>query len=300
MNESVNNSGSISALRWATPEFSGKNLKYGTFCSSAAQAEVSYHIFTPDTYDTKQEQHFPVMYWLHGTGGGETGERIEWLSNYFYNAISAAKIPPMIVVFPYGMRDSMWLDSSDGAIPMETVVVKELVQHIDANYRTIASREGRLIEGFSMGGYGSARLGFKFHGIFGAISILGAGPVQEKLIETPRATPEEREALLEYIYGGDMEYFVAVSPRKMAEKNSADLQKNNIIIRLVVGDIDETYKDNREFHEHLTQLDIPHDFTVLPGVEHDSLKYYCAMGENNLKFYSIVFGEGMQRSQLYL
>lgn len=289
-----------STLTWVKGPFNGTRVQYRTFYSSAAQAEVSYHIYTPELYDTDEERNYPVLYWLHGTGGGETGTAIAWLSDYFNNAINSGKIPPIIVIFPYGMMNSMWVDSYDGSIPMETVIVKELVPHIDETYRTITSPEGRLIEGFSMGGYGSARLGFKYHDVFGAISILGAGPVQERLIETPRATPEEREALLENIYGGDMEYFVAVSPRKMAEKNAADLQKNNIIIRLVVGDIDETYKHNHEFHEYLTQLDIPHDFTVLPGVEHDSLKYYCAMGENNLKFYSTVFGEGMLRSQLYL
>ena len=59
---------------------------------------------------------------------------------------------------------------------METIILKELVPHIDETYRTLASRQGRLIEGFSMGGYGAARLAFKHHEIFGAASILARGP----------------------------------------------------------------------------------------------------------------------------
>lgn len=141
-----------------------------------------------------------------------------------------------------------------------------------------------------MGGYGSARLGFKFHEIFGALSMLGAGPVQEKLVETPLVTPEEREELLKRIYGGEMDYFIEVSPRKLAEENVAAL-RHNAIIRIVVGDMDKTYKHNCGFHEYLKQLEIPHNFMVLPDIEHDSLKYYQAMGEDNWDFYNLVFRE---------
>jgi len=41
----------------------------------------------------------------------------------------------------------------------QTVVIRELIPPIDATFRTIASRDARLIEGFSAGGYGAARLG---------------------------------------------------------------------------------------------------------------------------------------------
>jgi len=272
---------------WVTEAVDAPRVQQSTFESEAAQSMVSYHIYLPELYDTEPDRKFPVLYWLHGGGGGLGG--IGTLSNYFDGAISEGKIPPILVVFPYGMDLSMWVDSEDGKVPMETVVVKELVPHIDATYRTMASREGRLIEGFSMGGYGAARLGFKYHDIFGAVSMMGSGPLQTELVETPRMTPEMREALLQDVYGGDMEYFVAVSPRKMAEENAADLQKKNTIIRLVIGDIDETYKDNREFHEHLEQLQIPHEFIVMANVAHNPLQSMDFLGEKNWEFYRFVF-----------
>jgi endo-1,4-beta-xylanase len=64
----------------------------------------------------------------------------------------------------------MYVDWKDGSAPMETIIVKELVPHIDATYRTIATREGRLLDGYSMGGYGAARLGFKYHDLFLAVA----------------------------------------------------------------------------------------------------------------------------------
>ena len=50
--------------------------------------------------------------------------------------------------------------------------MKDLIPHIDATYRTIADRGSRWVEGFSMGGFGAAHLGFKYPEIFGAVSIM--------------------------------------------------------------------------------------------------------------------------------
>jgi enterochelin esterase-like enzyme len=275
-------------LSWVTPAVNVSLVWQSTFKSEVVRSKVSYHIYIPELYEAEPERKFPVLYWLHGGGSGLDGNKIKTLSSHFDEAISAEKIPPMLVVFPHGMQLSMWVDSKDGKIPMETVVVKELVPYIDATYHTIASREGRLIEGFSMGGYGAARLGFKYHDIFGAVSMLGSGPLQPELIKTPRMAPEQREALLQDVYGDDMEYFVAVSPRKMAEENAGVLQKNNTIIRIVIGDMDETYKDNQEFHEYLNRLNIPHDFVILQNIPHNPPMYLDALGDDNWEFYRSV------------
>jgi len=56
----------------------------------------------------------------------------------------------------------MYCDSRDGKYPLETVIVSDLIPHVDAACRTIAAREGRGLDGFSMGGFGAAHLGFKY------------------------------------------------------------------------------------------------------------------------------------------
>jgi hypothetical protein len=85
------------------------------------------------------------------------------LAAYFDPAIRAGKVPPMLIVFPNGLPNGMWCDSKDGRTLMETMLVKELIPHIDVTFRTPAARDGRIIEGFSVGGYGAARLGRKYH-----------------------------------------------------------------------------------------------------------------------------------------
>jgi len=284
------------ALGWVTPVSDGTNIEHRVFCSGAAQTEVSYHIYIPEVYYTEPDRQFPVMYWLHGGGPGPGIYGIPFLSDYFNNAIDEGLIPPMLIVFPNSpVRPagnfkviSMWVDSHDKKSPVETMLIKELVPHIDATYRTIASGEGRALDGFSMGGYGAARLGFKYNDIFSAISILGAGPMQPMLLETPRMTDQAREALLRVIYGGSQDYFVAVSPKKMAEENVSDL-KENMFIRIAVGDLDETYNDNMKFHEYLTQLGIPHEFITGDGVTHNLPQLLNFLGEDNWEFYRKVF-----------
>lgn len=281
----------IIELNWKTPDFSVNRVQYLTFYSEIAKSEVSYHIYTPEIYDIEKKIHLPVLYWLHGTGCGETGRDIEWLSNYFNSAIIKGKIPPIIVVFPYGMIKSMWINSKDGTVPMETVMVKELVPHIDQTFQTISSHKGRLVEGFSMGGYGAARLGFKFFNTFGATSFIGGGPFQEELTDknSPRANICEIEEVMQKVYGNDVEYFKVQSPYKIAKQNAKSIRAKTTV-RQIVGENDEVLKNNLNFHKHLMRLEIPQEFKLLPGVSHNVMQYFNALGEDNWKFYNLVFG----------
>jgi len=270
-------------VAWVTTAVRAPRVQFRTFDSAAANTKVSYHIYTPEVYDTETGRRFPVLCWLHGTGGGLPG--IAPLAQHFDAAIRAGKTPPMLVVFPNGLPESMWCDSKDGNVPMETVVVKELVPHIDAMFRTIASREGRLIEGFSMGGYGAARLGFKHPELFGAVSMFGAGPLDWDF-KGPRAAakPEERERIFKAVWGSDIEYYRAQAPWLLAEKN-AEAVRGKIRIRIVIGERDPTLAGNRKLSEHLQKLGITHTFTVLPGVAHNPMALLNALGETNWNFY---------------
>ncbi len=275
-------------LPWVTPAVAAPRLQHLTFESAAARTRISFHVYTPELYDTAPAQRFPVLYWLHGSGGGLAGVRP--LTAYFDSAIRAGKVPPLLVVFPNGMASSMWCDSQDGRVPMETVLVKELVPHIDSTFRTIAAREGRLLEGFSMGGYGAARLGFKYHALFGTVSILAGGPL-DLSFKGPRATanPGERARILQTVYGNDLACFQAQSPWRLAEQHAAAV-RDRTRVRLVVGDRDNTLALNRDFAAQLTQLKIPHTFTVLPGVDHNTMAVLAALGTANWDFYRTSFG----------
>ena len=274
-------------LAWKTRVIEAPRVSFHTFESAAAKATVSYHLFAPPAYDLEPQRQFPVVYWLHGSRGGLPG--VPQVAARFNAAIEAGKVPPCLVVFVNGLAEGMYVDWKDGSAPVETVIVNDLVPHIDASYRTIATREGRLLDGYSMGGYGAARLGFKYPELFRAVSIMGGGPLQENLLDAPRAGRRRAEEVLERVYGGDPEYFRIVSPRALAERHADAIRKGSLV-RVVCGDRDETFANNRDFHEHLERLGIPHTWTVLPGVDHDPRGSLEALGDSNWDFYRQAFG----------
>jgi enterochelin esterase-like enzyme len=269
------------APQWVTPSVDAPRVQQRTLASRAAGTRVSYFVYTPPVYDAEKSRRFPVLYWLHGTGGGLRG--VGPIANVFDSAIRRGQIPPLLVVFPNGLQTSMWVDSKDGRAPVETIVAREVIPDVDAAFRTIATREGRIVEGFSMGGYGAARLGFKFPDLFATVSVLAGGPLQREFRETPRAGPQERGLILNTVYGGDHAYFTAQSPWMLAEKHAAALRDSRI--RVVVGDQDTMLANTRAFDQRLTQLGIRHEFHVVPGAEHQPMALLRGIGEDFWRFY---------------
>jgi polyhydroxybutyrate depolymerase len=86
-----------------------------------------------------------------------------------------------------------------------------------------------------------------------------------------------------------------VSPRTLAEQNADTITKGSLV-RMVIGNKDETFENNRLFHEHLDALKIPHTWTVLPGVAHDPMGVLRAMGDDNWAFYRAAFGQAAASS----
>lgn len=278
LNEDVGNEGP-SPLPWVTPAVQAVNVEHFLFPSDAAGAQVSAHIYLPDAYAALPEKRFPVLVWLHGSGGETTG--IPPLANLFHQAIASGRIAPLIVLFPNGLPNGMWVNSADGRQPVETMVMQELIPFVDANYRSMGTAEGRLLEGFSMGGYGAARLGFLYPERFAGISMLGAGPLQlDFLAEGPRANQRQREQVLTQVYGGSLDYFKAVSPWRLAESAASLVPPGpGIPIRIVIGEDDELLELNRRFRDHLRMLEIPHEYVEVPGVAHAPLRLLQVMGD---------------------
>jgi endo-1,4-beta-xylanase len=271
----------IRPAHWLDPDKSEPaGTHYKSFSSKRAASEVSYLIYLPPDYETSATRRYPVMYWLHGLNGGQS-------AGAFYirqldTAIRDGKIPPLIAVLVNGMRDSFYCDSADGKWPVESVIVKELIPEVDKNYRTLAKRESRGIEGFSMGSYGSAHLGFKYPELFGTVGInSGALLRPEGIVNAKFGNPP----LFQKMFGGEMAKVLAEDPFELAKKN-ADAIRGKTAIRIAVGGNDSLKVRNQAMHDLLTELKIDHEWEVIPDVAHEGPKFYQVQGAKAFGFYS--------------
>ncbi|MFM8905688.1 MAG: alpha/beta hydrolase family esterase, partial [Verrucomicrobiota bacterium] len=106
----------------------------------------------------------------------------------------------------------------------------------------------------------------------------------------PRASRIQASDLLKRAFGGDQANFRAASPRVIAERNARTIAQGTLV-RMVIGDKDETFGNNEDFHRHLESLRIPHTWTVIPGVGHDPDRVFNALGDDSWEFYRKAFAD---------
>jgi S-formylglutathione hydrolase FrmB len=141
-----------------TPE-----LKTIEFTSPAVGRTMKYFILLPSDYD-KSTKRYPVLYLLHGLTQNYT---VWGLQNGapFYSGL----YDDLIVVMPDGGNSWYvnWAVSEAGQKnAWDDYIVRDVIGHVDWNFRTIPRREGRAIAGLSMGGYGSLMLGLRHPELF--------------------------------------------------------------------------------------------------------------------------------------
>jgi S-formylglutathione hydrolase FrmB len=138
---------------------------------SAALGGVAVHVavLLPVGYDAHGRTRYPVLYLLHGHGGSYR----DWLD---HGADAVVGDAPLITVMPEGGYDGWYTDwfgspltsPSDIAPGWETFHIDELMPWIDAHYPTVGNRQGRMIAGLSMGGYGAMSYAARHPELFGA------------------------------------------------------------------------------------------------------------------------------------
>ena len=257
--ETVNDPTVVMDLKWEIGSWTDL-WQIAQFKSAAVDSDVSYYIYLPPGYRSGAK-HYPVVYWLHGAYGRPYSatpvvKRLD-------EAIRTGLAPEMIVVScidPTGL--SMWTSSKDGRLPMETLIIEELIPHIDATWRTVANRQGRAIEGFSMGGYGAAYLGVRYSDQFSSVSILAGA------LHTPQTLNERRRAIFDNVFSGNSEYATQRSPWTVIKAN-ADKIRGKSKMRIFVGADDGLLGWNRNFHAQMDLLGIDHQWGIVPDSPHD-------------------------------
>ena len=152
-------------------------------------------VYTPAGYERGKGK-YPVLYLLHGMGGDEeawvaTGRVVEIMDNL----IASGKAEPMIVVMTNGCtkhvaapgysEEGMFRPYMSGSMDGTfEAMFKDVVEWVDATYRTIAKPEKRAIAGLSMGGFHAMQISklypdlFDYVGLFSAAIFRGESGVE--------------------------------------------------------------------------------------------------------------------------
>ena len=148
-----------------------------TFLSQVLGIERSFNIYLPEGYNDGEEK-YPVIYLFRG-------HEDEWkdrgnIKELVDNAITEGGIGKMIIVlpgltfgenfvgFPVNLTNPGQPKEHDdiGSGKFEDYIIKDLIPYVDSNFKTIADRSARALDGFSSGAYSSLFLALRHPELF--------------------------------------------------------------------------------------------------------------------------------------
>ncbi len=167
----------ISAMLLSATILFGQYKIDTSFYSAALDQVKMVDIYFPPGYDENPSWDFPVIYYLHGWGGNQNA--MNTMISFLNQMINDSIIEPVIMVgadnSPAPLGGSVYVNSVLWG-DYEDYNVNDLVQWIDASFRTIPDKHARGLLGQSMGGYGAFRYGILHHDIYNVIAS-HAGPL---------------------------------------------------------------------------------------------------------------------------
>ena len=214
---------------------------------------------------------FPVLYLLHGLSDDHTA----WTRRS--NIDLYVQDLPLIVVMPNGERS--WYSNME-AIPTEaheTFITQDLIHFVDNTFNTIVGREGRVIAGLSMGGYGAFKLALKYPDLFlAAASFSGAVDVSRRM-DSELSWKGEFPTLLGRYLAQDNNDIIKL----LQQSDRGDMPS----LWMCCGDQDDLIEDNRRVHNLMNSLGIQHFYREDQGFAH-SWNYWDIAIKDALKFFS--------------
>jgi len=244
------------------------DVQYSSFHSDALGRDVAYAIQLPPSYQKDTTKRYPVLYFLHGMFGNEREFERRGVAAEVDKLRADGTIGDLVVVSPAG-ENSFYLNSK-GGVRYEDAIVKDLIPYIEKTYRVTPGRNGRAIQGISMGGFGALSIAFKYPDMFSSVSTHCAA----LFVSLPKPTGDDRRSqfmakLVGNIFGDppDDDFFQASNPIKLATANAAAIKKSGLKIYFDCGDQDRYgfQQTNKVLDEQLTQAGVAHEFHLFPG-----------------------------------
>lgn len=194
---------------------------------------------------------YPVLFLLHGYSGAYNN----WIKK-MPDLPLLAKQHEMIIVCPDGGYSSWYINApEDSSNRFETFISKELVDFVDRNYRTIPNKQGRAIDGLSMGGHGALSLAMNHQETFGAAGSM-SGAVDLRAIFSKYGI---RKNIGDSINGGEIINHYSVM------KITDTFSNKNMPLIIDCGIKDQFISHNRDLHLKLLSRNLDHTYIEREG-----------------------------------
>jgi len=227
-----------------------ESLRFLNFRGEALECRGDVLLFSPPGIESLDR--VPLLLLLHGVYGCQWNW---WLNGNIdavaLNMLRDGTTVPMMIAMP---SDGLWGDGS-GYVPHEHAnYEKWIVDDIPSCLRELFPQlhhEKFLIAGLSMGGYGALRLGMKYASRVQGIS---AHSSITRVAQLSQFIPFPTQV---FQYAGEVDTDLL----HWAEINRDHLPP----LRFDCGTEDSLIEANRELHQTLTCMNIPHDYQEFPG-----------------------------------
>lgn len=212
----------------------------------------AYTVYLPPCYRSRGPG-YPVLYLL----AGNIHDERKWLELGIGaaadTAIESGDAPPLLIVMP----DGGWLanNTSGGPGSYETLVLDELIPHVEAGYCVWRDPAGRAIGGLSRGGYWALEIAFRFADQFSSVGGHSA-------------------ALLDTYAGPEL------NPQVTALNNAL----GDLRIYLDIGAGDYVRANTIKLHEDMQVAGVAHDWHLNEGRHEDA--YWAAHVTDYLRWYA--------------
>lgn len=227
------------------PDMALCNIQFSS--DNSLQKMTSATVILPE----KMNGPFPVLYLLHGLSDDHTA----WIRRTSLERYMSGL--PLIIVMPNGERgwysDALKIPNSN----FESLIMTDLMGFVDTMFDTKASREGRMIAGLSMGGYGAVKLALKHPDKFCAAIGFSSAFLFDKVLDPNDPSYEEFTLIF-----GDNPSEGPDNVMTLIEKVDSAVRP---ALRIDCGTEDFLIENNRLFHQKLISLGIDHEYLERPG-----------------------------------
>jgi S-formylglutathione hydrolase len=241
--------------------------------SDIVPGPVECAVILPPDYSIETEP-LPLCLNLHG--GGSSRESLIAAQPRYDAAWASGEISPMVMVMASSHPMSFYFDDPEGD-QWETFITEELPAYMHANYNVRTDRDGTVMTGGSMGGYGTLKIAFKHPDRYCAIAALepciepgfdrASSPLRSQ-IYTVNASADASAKVVGP--DPDLSLFEANSPARRLKDNASAVRDSGMAIYLECGDQDVlNLHDGTEFlHRLLWDLDIAHEYHLVKDADH--------------------------------